>query len=314
MKKITKIILGLLILVAVFVWVGLVKSPADQTDSVKIYFLNVGQGDSEMIEKGDYQILIDGGPDDSVLTEIGKIMPLTDRKIDVIVLTHPDSDHLTGIREILKRYQVGKIYFNNVNGDTNGYVEFKNKINPPAGGEKIEAVVPEVGENFAPFDNGKLTFLWPGKFYDGKDAPGGNTNNSSEVVKFCYFSNCALFTGDIQTDEQSKMFDYYSSKPSEASAEKPDSSLPPPAESNNNIFNVELLKIPHHGSINGTDQNLLDMVKPRFAIIEVGADNKYGHPHTANLNLLQKNNIQYFRTDRDGTIEFLFTQNGIIKK
>lgn len=308
MKKTTQYILGFLVLITVFVWANLVKSPtADENrNEVEIYFLNVGQGDSELIQKGDYQILIDGGPNDSVLSEVGAVMPSYDRKIETVVLTHPDADHLTGLRQVLKRYEIGKIYYSNVNNETAGYTDFKNTISE----KNISAVVPKIGENFPPFSGATFTFLWPGDQFDGKDAE--SINNTSEVAKFCYFDHCALFTGDIEIDEQGAMFNYYSSRQTEGAAEKPDDSQS--STSNNNIFSSELLKIPHHGSNNGTDQNLLNIVQPKYAVIEVGTDNKYGHPHTPVIDLLQKNNIQYFRTDLNGTIEFVFSQSRIIKK
>lgn len=104
---IKKYFLTVLVLLFFFVAAEIAKSP--QPDGAEIYFLDVGQGDSELIQKGDFQILIDGGPNDKVLAEIGRIMPLTDRKIDIIILTHPHADHLRGINLLLDRYTIGTI-------------------------------------------------------------------------------------------------------------------------------------------------------------------------------------------------------------
>jgi competence protein ComEC len=297
-------------LIAVFVWVTIAKSPSD--GAVHVFFLSVGQGDSELIQKGNYQILIDGGPDDKVLQEIGKVMPLTDRKIETVILTHPHADHLAGLNQILDRYEIGTIYSGGALYTTNGYLEFLGKIKD----KKIDYQIPEVGQELKPYDNASLKFLWPGKQYQEKTVE--NSNNTSEVAKFCYFDHCALFTGDIETDEQAKMFDHYSSSPpvggplSEGTGSS--STLTDAEASNNNFFESELLKIPHHGSTNGINQLLLEKVKPKYAIIEVGTDNKFGHPHTVVLDLLKTVNINTFRTDRDGTIEFVFNQSGIVKK
>ena len=289
MKKWTRIILGVLILAAAFIWIQVAKSPsADVTDAnVHIFFLSVGQGDAELIQKGDNQILIDGGPDDSVLTQIGKVMPPSDRKIETVILTHPHADHLIGLNSILDRYEVGTIYYSGATYDSNVYTEFLDK----AKAKNIPLKVPGLGQVDSSYTNETLTFLWPGEKFNGQSL--ANLNNVSEVTSFCYFTHCTLFTGDIETDEQAPMINYYATKGG---------------------LQSEILKLPHHGSTNGTNQTLLDAVKPTYAVIEVGAKNKYGHPHAAVLDLLTTNNIKIFRTDTDGTIEFVLNETGIIKK
>lgn len=279
--------LVVLILLFFFVYAEVVKSP--KVDGVAVYFFNVGQGDSELIQKGDFQILIDGGPDDKVLAEIGKVMPLTDREIDIIILTHPHADHLTGINLVLDRYSVGTIYGSGVLGTTNGYLEFLNKIKD----KNISFKIPALYDKIIPFADAELDFLWPGDKYKSQTL--ANLNNSSEVTKFCYFKNCALFTGDIETDEQATMFDYYNQK------------------NQIQVFQADILKIAHHGSRNGTNEQTLKNVMPKYAVIEVGADNKYGHPHASTLDLLKKFNITTYRTDQDGTIKFEITKDHLEK-
>lgn len=283
MKWYFKAIFGVLILLAIFLIAEIVRSP--DKDTVEIYFFNVGQGDSELIQKGNYQILIDGGPDDSVLSELGKAMPLRDRNIEVLILSHPHADHLTGINQLLERYSIGKIYFNGVTYTSNGYLEFLNKIKD----KNIIASVPEIDDRIYPFPNANLQFLWPGDKY--KERTVDNANNSSEVVRFCYFSECALFLGDLETDGQKEMF----------------------AELDNQKiqYHTPISKIAHHGSTNGTDQNTLDKIKPIYTIISVGADNKFGHPHAATLDLLPRMDIKTYRTDRDGTVQFQLKEGQI---
>ena len=206
MKRWTKILLFVLALLAIFIWVEVAKSPtADEADKgVRLYFFDVGQGDAEMIEMGTYQILIDGGPDDTVLTQIGKAMPATDRKIDAIILTHPHADHLVGLNQIIDRYEIGKIYYSGVNYDSIIYKEFLDKLKS----KNIALEIPEVGTKINPFANGELQFVWPGSKYNGKKVS-TDLNDTSEVTRFCYLDHCTLFTGDIQIDEQKVMFDYY---------------------------------------------------------------------------------------------------------
>ena len=285
MKLATKFILGIMALLVIFLIAEIVKSP--DKDSTQIYFFNVGQGDAELIQKGNYQILIDGGPDDKILSELSGVMPITDRTIEVLILTHPHADHLTGLNQVLERYNVEKIYFNGVSHTSSTYLEFLQKIKD----KSISSEVPAIGEKISPFENSQLQFLWPGEKYKEKTIE--NLNNSSEVVKFCYFSECAVFLSDQETDEQKLMF---------AELEK-----------QNINYIAKILKIAHHGSTNGTDQTTLEKIKPQYAIIEVGADNQFGHPHAATLDLLSKFNIKTYRTDRDGTVEFLLKENEIIK-
>lgn len=290
MNRWTRYILITLILGAVFVWYNVAKSPtADENiNDGAIIFCDVGQGDAILIKKGNYQILIDGGPDDSVLTCLGKYLPVWDRQIEMVILTHPHADHLTGLREVLSRYGVGEVYYSGVDYDSNGYLEFKNILNS----KKIPTSIPKIGDSVSIFENATLTFLWPGERYNGQKIV--NVNNTSEVLKFCYFSHCALLTGDIEIDGQKEMIST--------------------ATTMGLGLEAEMLKLSHHGSTNGTDQNLLNMVKPVYAVISVGTDNKYGHPHAAVIDLLVKNNIQLFRTDRDSTVKFLFSETGIVKK
>lgn len=286
-KNISKIIFVVFCLALFFTVAEVARSP--QTGKCELYFFDVGQGDSELIQFGDYQILIDGGPDDTILSELGRVMPIMDRKIDLIILSHPHADHLAGLNLVIDRYEVGKIYSGGVLDTTSGYLEFLNNIKT----KNINFVVADFDSTILPFADSKLTFLWPGKNYQSQKID--NLNNSSLVAKFCYFDSCALFTGDIETEEQSKMLSYYRERNKE------------------NIFASAIYKMPHHGSNNGVNENLIKLVNPRFAIIEVGMNNSYGHPHASTLELLKNLNIETLRTDKDGAIKFLFSSEGIRK-
>jgi competence protein ComEC len=235
-------------------------------------------------------------------------MPLTDRKIEVVILTHPHADHLVGINQILDRYEVGKIYSTGVVHTSNAYLEFLDKVK----NKNISLEVPDIGQGFSPFDSGELKFLWPGKNYIEKSAEDNNLNNTSLVSRFCYFDHCVLLPGDLETDGQEEMFAKLNCH-SEAKAEESQGSFTNVQDDKCNLQS-EILKVAHHGSTNGTEQKPLDIVKPKYAIISAGVDNKFGHPHAGTLDLLQKVNIQYYRTDRDGTIEFNLSEQGITKK
>lgn len=285
MRKITKIVLSTLFLVLFFIGAEIVRSPKD--DNVHIYFLDVGQGDAALIERGDYQILIDGGPDDKVLSELGKVMPLSDRKIEAVILTHPHADHLVGINQVIDRYEVGKIYSSGSISTSNVYLEFLEKVKA----KQIPLSIPGVQEKFSPYENAELEFIWPGKKFVGEASE--NLNNTSVITRFCYFSQCAILTGDIEKDEQDTMFEYYKQ----------------------NVlvqdFSAVIYKVPHHGSINGVNDQMYEEIKPKFSVISAGADNKFGHPHAASLTLAEKFKSKILRTDRDGTIEFSLGKDGV---
>ncbi|MCX6808401.1 MAG: MBL fold metallo-hydrolase [Candidatus Berkelbacteria bacterium] len=275
-----KAILLTLLMVAAFIISTLKKTPEVKTP--EIFFLDVGQGDSELIQEGDFQILIDGGPDDKVLSELGEVMPLWDRKIDIIILTHPHSDHISGINSILDRYEIGQVYSTGVLDTTSQYLSFLNKMKD----KNIPLSVPAIGQSITPFPDGELTFLWPGDQFVKKTI--SNLNNSSEIVKFCVQDKCALFLGDAEQEEQDAMLQYYQDK---------------------NItsqLQAEILKVAHHGSRNGADENLLKSVSPKEAVIEVGKDNKFGHPHEEEINLLEKYKVKCYRTDQSGRVHFAF--------
>ncbi len=285
--KFTKPILIFLGLSLLLIIISVAKDPP--ADGAEIYFLNVGQGDAVLIQKNDVQILIDGGPDETVLSELGKYMPLGDRKIETIILTHPHADHLVGINAVLNRYEVDTVYGSGVISSTNQYLEFLDKIKT----KKINFKVPQIGESLEPFSFGNVSFLWPGDQYLGKNIE--NINNSSIVAKFCYYQKCTLLTGDIEKDEQDQMIGYYV------------------AREEVNQFKADIYKVPHHGSNTATNEDFYRIVNPTFSIISCGKDNRYGHPHQAALTLAREFQNQILRTDRDGTIKFLLTESLIAR-
>jgi len=273
------IILGLSLLL-LFLSFAIAKSP--DKDSVFVFFFDVGQGDASLIQKDDYQIVIDGGPDDKILSLLGEKMPLYDRKIEALILSHPHADHLIGLIPLLDRYEIGQIYFSGSAYNSAEYLSFLNKVKE----KNISVITPDVGYNLRPYDNAFLEFLWPGSKYIKKKAD--NPNNVSEVVRYCYLAKCVFYTGDIEKDEQDIMMKSLAGQ----------------------NFTSIILKVPHHGSQNATNENLYDFVKPQFSIFSVGKNNQYGHPHQEAINLAKSKNSKILRTDDRGTIEFEIHKNG----
>lgn len=281
--KNTRYLFGLLFVIAIFVWIGFfVSSSADSSNNLKIYFLNVGQGDSEYIKMPDGEdILIDGGPDKSVLQELGKVMSVGDRQINLVVLTHPHADHLDGLVDILKRYQVDEVWQSGVNYPSAAYDEFKNIIAQ----ENIKNDYVKAGDerNF-----GQIKFLVLYPLSNLQNQNFDNINNASIVNRLEYNKFSALFLGDAEKSAQQNLV--------------------------NSAQRTNVVKIAHHGSSDSINENYLNIVRPEISIIEVGANNKFGHPAKATIDYLTRLASQIYRTDQDGNIEIESDGNNYWKK
>jgi competence protein ComEC len=269
-----KYVFGFLAIVAILVWTAVFQI----TDrNLHIYFLEVGQGDSIYVRTmNNYDLLIDGGPDKKVLSELGSVMPFWDRKIDLVILTHPHADHLAGLIEVLKRYQVGEIISTDAINTSPEYMELlrtikDNHIFFHTIKTKDTKIVDRVVN---------LDFIWPIENYNDKQI--NDLNETSVVCKLTYNKFSVLLTGDINKEVEQKLL------------------------SDNSIdFSSNILKIPHHGSSTGLDENFLKAVYPDIAVIMVGEKNKFGHPSQAVLNKLSEYNIKTLRTDQNGNIEII---------
>ena len=243
--------------------------------NLEVDFLDVGQGDTILIKSPFGQnILVDGGPDGKVVEQLGKKLPFWDKQIDLIVLTHPHDDHVTGLTEIIKRYDVRKILYTGVVHDAPNYLawleEARNKKIPLALVDRPQVI--KLGENC------ELDVLFPQKSFIGQGIE--NLNNSSIVAKLFYGQTSFLLTGDAEIAVEKDLL--------AASVD----------------LKSQVLKIGHHGSDTSSSEEFLEAVKPKFAVIEVGKDNDFGHPNLRILKRLERIGAEIFRTDLDGTIKF----------
>jgi len=265
-------LLIILFCLAVVVWIFVFEQESNKF--LKIEFFDVGQGDAIFIETMDKkQILIDGGPDLSILEKIGREMPFYDRHIDLVILTHPEVDHLNGLIEVLKRYQIGVIITTGVIRDTEQYKQWIEIIK-----EKNIPIYIAKSNGQIDFDNNiAFKIFYPFESLVGQKI--SNTNNTSIVGKLIYGNFETLFTGDIEKSAENKLI--------------------------NSGINLksDILKIAHHGSKTSTGEEFLKVVNAVLAIIEVGKDNQYGHPHQEVLDRLAE--LQIFQTGKDGDIEIL---------
>lgn len=242
-------------------------------DGLKIYFFDIGQGDSIFIEtESKKQILVDGGPDNRVIQKLSEVMSFWDRTIDLVILTHPDHDHIGGLPEVLKRYKVSGIIETGVQcekAECKVWNDLKEK-------EKAVIILPKLGDSIVIDENTKLLILNPFDSIAGEKI--SRANNTSIVAKFIYGNHNILLTGDIEKQIEEKLV----------------------------LAGIDIdsdyLKIPHHGSKTSTTEEFLENTSPFMAFISLGRKNSYGHPHEEVISRLEKRNIKYYRTDELGTI------------
>jgi len=278
MKKYLLISFGIVLLFLVFfVWQYIIFS----NRQLHIIFCNVGQGDAILIRTPEgKQILLDGGPDDTVLRCVSDHMPFWDRNIELIILSHPHADHLNGLISVLDRYEVDHFITEPLENKTEGYKALLalvarrhiKKQDVLAG--DVMRIEPEV----------LLSVLGPTKQYLERTSPQGSIGESSEfgslITKFSYRDFDVLFTGDSQVSGLN-------------------------AALKGETFEVDVLHVPHHGSKYGLDKKLMEGIDPKLSVISVGRKNRYGHPAPFILTLLQNHRVKYFRTDQDGDIEIV---------
>jgi len=246
---------------------------------LKVVFFDVGQGDSIFIETPKKtQILIDGGPSGRVVEKLGSELPFFDRSIDLVIATHPDSDHISGLIEVLKSYQVDLVATTGVKGLTAEFNEFASEVEK----NKANKIILKKGQRIS-INNLYIYVFAPLEDFEGKTVKDYNT--SSLVLKAVYGNNSFLLTGDAPYSIEKKMV-----------AQEID-------------LSSQVLKIGHHGSKNSSSDIFLEKVNPEIAVIQVGRDNTYGHPSQEVLGKLEKYGIMILRTDEQGDIKFF--SNGL---
>lgn len=277
-KKIVFSLLGSLAIIAFLVWTALVATQGEE-GSLIVSFLDVGQGDAILIQAPMGEVLIDGGPGRQVLEQMGKEMPFFDRKIELVILTHPDSDHINGLVEVLKNYKIDTVMETEVQNDNKGYAEWQRIISEKG----IKNVIAKKGDKIDLGEGITLDFLWPEEPVSKNDK---ELNNSSVVNLLGWNETEVILTGDAETGTLDKI-----------------------ADANPGI-DVEILKQPHHGSKTGISEKFLAAFKPEVSIISVGAKNRYGHPHQDTLDILGRMGIKIYRTDEQGAIKVTIDKEG----
>jgi competence protein ComEC len=262
-----------LILINFFIWF----ENNEKQNLLKVYFLDVGQGDAIFIETPNKtQVLIDAGENQKIIRELSEIMSFFDRTIDIIIATHGDSDHVGGFPEVIRRFEIKNYFDSGVenNNELNSEIKLliqneKNiKVQKIKRGDKITLDL----EN-----NINLEILWPPENYEIDDS-----NERSIVARLNYNQISFLLTGDAGIETEKKLIENLATA--------------------TNILDVDILKAGHHGSKNSSGLEFLEKISPKITIISAGVDNKFGHPHQEVLDNLNKINSEIKNTAEDGRI------------
>lgn len=247
-----------------------------------VYFLDVGQGDSILIKTPqNHQILIDGGPGNFVIEQLSETMPFFDKSIDLVVLTHPHADHLDGLVEVLKRYEVAAVLITGVHYPNTAYQEFLEIVS--------DSVIPlYLAKSSVDFRFGAVLFdtIYPLHSVAGQSFK--NINNSSIGLRIGYSGRNVILTGDLEIEAETELLasDF-------------------PALLRSGRARTYIFKAGHHGSRTSSSWDFLRVLKPEIVVISAGTDNQFGHPHPETVrNFHRIGAREIHRTDLEGRIEF----------
>jgi competence protein ComEC len=290
MKKYLIPILILLILNALF---GFAFYDENYIQRPRVIFFDVGQGDSAMVDAGNNtQILIDGGSGNVVLERIGKYMPFYDRKIELVIMSHPDKDHMGGLVEVLKYYEIGLILETGIFCDTAICQEWDKLITE----KNIPVKYAEFGQKVN-MGNASIDILYP--FENLKDKKVKDDNETSIILKLTINKSFDYAQDDIMRINQDNKLNITTYLFTGDMGFKTEKEL---LDKNINI-EARILKVSHHGSKNATSNEFLQAINPKQAVISVGK-NSYGHPAEELLNRLKNISVEILRTDERGNLIF----------
>lgn len=246
-----------------------------------VAFVDVGQGDAAVIRFSSGEtVVIDGGPGDQARKLIAKLDEYGVTSVDLMIATHPHSDHIDGLTSILRSMRVAEVWHNGLEHATPSAQEFQKAMKESS----AKIVIVRKGRSAA-FDGGRIDVLAPiDPLLRGTTS---DANNNSIVARVTLGNARFLFTGDMQEEQRRQAY--------LARAD----------------LRTDVLKIAHHGSADGTDSAFLRRVRPKLAVISCGDRNVHGHPHRETIEALRKANVPVRRTDQDGTIVITPEKGGL---
>lgn len=233
----------------------------DQT-SLKVYFFDVGQADSMLIQNNGENMLIDAGNNEDGETLVNNLKTLGIEKIDYLVGTHPHEDHIGGMDDIINNFSIGKIFMPSVTTNTKTFED----VIDAAKNKGLQIETPKIGDEFT-VGSANCNVV-----YVGNDKE--NLNLSSIIIKLNYNNLGYLFTGDAEAEIENKI----------------------------NVGKINILKVAHHGSDTSSSEKFVNETAPEVAIISVGKDNSYGHPSNEIIKRYEKVGSKIYRTDEVGNI------------
>jgi competence protein ComEC len=254
---------------------GFVESPEQ-----KVVFLDVGQGDAILVQDGTRQVLIDGGRGMAVLERLGEELPWFDRRIEVVIATHPDQDHLEGLLHVLERYEVGLVLLPRMPHTSQLQESWLERLQTLLAQQAVQYRFAWAGQQVRMGDDLRLEILGPFSLDGEILAPGRKTNNAAVLTRVDYAGLSFLLTSDAEAAIERRLV-----------AEKRD------------LLDVAVLKAGHHGSRTSTTPELLAAASPDTVVVSVGKDNPYGHPHPDVMARLE--NMHRWRTDEQGSVRFV---------
>ena len=271
--KVSAFIFLLLVILAIGYFCFGVSSPK----KLQVTFFDIGQGDAIFIETpSGRQMLIDGGANALVLEKLAKEMSSFDRTIDVVVATHGDGDHVTGLIPVLRTYDVSTIIESPIKSESGIFEELQNEIKKEIeGGADVH--IASRGDVINLGDGVAVSILYPKKNISSRT----ETNDASVSALLTYGEHSFLLTGDLGSSyEHALITDKLSKK-------------------------VTVYKAGHHGSNTSSGELLLSRITPEYSVISAGKNNKYGHPHIETIERLQKYSQEILSTIDRGTITFI---------
>ena len=239
---------------------------------LRVWFLNVGQGDAILMRMpaGEW-VLVDGGPDTKVLDWMGRIMPFYERRLELVINSHPHADHLNGLVEVFTRYDVENLWITGVKYNYAGYQKMLEEA--AVRGTRVIYTSGKDGRI------GKVGFdlIYPLRSLQGEGME--NVNNSSIVFRLIYGGRRIFFSGDLEEQKEAELVR---------------------AEGLN--LEAEILKAGHHGSKTSNTEAFVRKIAPDYAVISCGVDNKFKHPFPGTLERFGRLGATIYRTDIDGTV------------
>ncbi|MDE6911403.1 MAG: MBL fold metallo-hydrolase, partial [Lachnospiraceae bacterium] len=242
------------------------RAESVETGSMEVHFLDVGQGDATLIMCDGHSMLIDAGDYTKATAIQNYLKKQKINKLDYLIFTHPDSDHIGGAPVIITKFDVDKVFLSNFEKDNKTYQKMIQALD----NKHLKYTTPKVGTQYT-LGTAKITILAPNDSYD-------NPNDASIALTVAHGGNKFLFTGDAEENAEKDIL------------------------ANGIDVSADVYKAGHHGSRTSTSQEFFKAVDPSYAVISCGTDNSYGHPHAETMNTFRMNGVDVYRTDEEGTI------------